>query len=181
MLQSVSVNGRDIDYYLSIDSRDRNRDIYPSSSRFEVQLNPSSTFTGATIQRALKNVSSIEVIDVMIPNTNNVLNEMFLYLCIPEIDGIIEATGGVTNQAFAKLIPTTVIGSHVVCRFDAIDRPKKVFVSKGARLDKLTIEFRRYDGTLFDFGDDFDSSLAPKPAVQTSVTLKASIGLPYLT
>jgi len=55
-------------YYVNIDSSDRDRKTWPNSGNFEVKFQPDSTFSGATVNRAFKNVVTVEVMDVMFPN-----------------------------------------------------------------------------------------------------------------
>jgi hypothetical protein len=170
-----------LEYYVSIDSRDRNRTQWPASSRFEVRFEPDKSFSGATIHRAFRNVESIEVVEVVYPNTNNVLDQMYLMLSIPEIDGNIECSYGSINRPLAKLVPSYSIGNYIVCKFPDDDaRPRKKFQSPGARIDKMTFELRSYDNSIFSFGTDTSSPTPPNPLLQVSVTLKIIVNQPYI-
>lgn len=160
------------EYFVTIDSADRDRNVWRNTNQYEVKMQPSNTFQGATIDRAFKNVVSIEVINVIFPNTNNVVNEMYLYLCIPELDGLFESTNNIGNKALAQLLPHTVVGSFIYSIFDKEYHPRRYFPVEGVRIDRLTLEFRKRDGTLFDFGTDNVPSLAPIPILQTSATFK---------
>ncbi len=161
------------EFYITIDSRDRDRTRWPSSSQFQVRVQPEDNYTGALLSRSYKNVKLLEVISVSFPNTNHVLDQMYLYLTFPELDGIFDATNMAGTKAIAKLTPTSLIGSYVHVRFAADERyPKKRFYGKGARLDRLTPEFRTVDGTLFDFGTDAAPPTPCNPRVQTSITLR---------
>lgn len=181
MSYNIPVSTKYKEYYVSVDSRDRNRNIWAKSSQFEVRLEPTSSYVGATIHRAFKNVVSIEIIDVIFPNQNYVLDEMYLLLYISELDGNIEVSSGSINKPIAKLVPTKLIGNHVLCQFDNIEsRPKKIFYQPFARLDKMTFELRKYDNTLFDFGTDTESPTAPDNNLQVSITLKITITEPTI-
>lgn len=170
-----------VEYYVSIDSRNRNRALWPSSSRFEVRFEPHASYEGATIHRAFKNVESIEVVEVIYPNTNNVLDQMYLLLAIPELDGNIECSDGSLNRPLAKLVPSYTIGNYVVCKYtDDDSRPRKEFQSPGGRIDKMTLEFRSYDNTIFSFGTDAIEPSNPNPLLQVSVTLKVTVVQPYI-
>lgn len=162
------------DYYVSIDSRDRNRVVWPSASQYEVKLDAPPNYTGAQVPRSFKNVVSVELMNAIFPNTNNVLSEMFLFLNIPELDGVLETTDR-GRRYFAKLIPGTVIGYYIHSYQDALERPRKTFPFRGARLDKLTIEFRNGRGDLFSFGNDKPHNQAHDPLLQTSLTLKITV------
>lgn len=172
---------KSLEYYVSVDSRDRNRTQWPSSSQFEVRFEPHGSYTGATIHRAFKNVESIEVVEVIYPNTNNVLDQMYLLLAIPELDGNIECSDGSLNRPLAKLVPSYTLGNYVVCKYPEDDsRPRKDFQSPGGRIDKMTFELRTYDNTVFSFGTDTVAPTAPNPLLQVSVTLKITVAQPYI-
>ena len=161
------------EHYITIDSRDRDRQMWASSSQFQVKIQPEDTFKGATLWKAYRNVKSLEVVSVSFPNANNVLDEMHLYLVFPEIDGVFDATNYCGTKAIAKLIPDRVIGNFVHVKYTCDDRyPKKRFRGRGVRLDKLTVEFRTVNGDFFDFGADTSPPLACNPLLQTSITLR---------
>lgn len=159
------------EYYITIDSRDRDRVAWPSANNFQVKLNAENTYTGATIGRSFKNVRAIEIVSVQFPNVNNILDEMYLYLCFPEVDGVYESTNLTGTKALAKLIPSTLIGNYVYIEFKK-KTPRRLYKNRGQRLDRLTPEFRRYDGTLFNFGTDTTPPLAFNSKLQTSITLR---------
>ena len=112
-------------HYINIDSRDRDRTVWSSSSKFEVYFSPNSYYTGAQISRNFHNVVSIELVNVIYPNTNNVINQQYLYLNIPEIDGIIDTTSN-GGRYFAKLIPSNCSGPFIYNN-DTIERTKKLY------------------------------------------------------
>jgi hypothetical protein len=166
------VNGKKIStktYYISIDSRDRDRILWPYTSQYEVKLDPPDPYRGAQIQRSFKNVLSVELMNAVIPNTNKILDMQYVYLNIREIDGILDTTCG-GKRFFAKLLPQHAIGNFIYNYQDIGERAKKVYAFRGARLDKLTIEFRDPYGNLANFGND--NGEHPNPLVQTSLTLK---------
>lgn len=158
------------EYYINVDSRDRNRSIWTSSNRFEVHFNPNSSYTGAQIFCNYKNIISIELVNVIYPNTNNVLNQQYLYLNIPEINGMIETTSG-GQRYFAKLIPSNMSGQFIY-NTDLVERTKRMYPFPDSRLHKLTIEFRKPSGELFDFGTDTIPPNEPNPLLQTSLMFK---------
>jgi hypothetical protein len=163
------------EYYVTVDSANRDRTIWTSTSQYEVKMQPSSGFQGATIDRAFKNVYSVEVINAIFPNQNNVLDEMYLYLCVPELNGLYESTNDVGNKALAQLVPDKVIGSFVYSVYDTEKHPRRYFPVEGARIDRMTIEFRKRDGALFNFGADTGSGSPVLPLLQTSVTFRVVV------
>ena len=166
------INGKKIPtktYYISIDSRDRDRNLWPLSSQFEVKLDPPDPYTGAQIQRNFKNVISIELINSVFPNTNKILDMQYLYLNIREIDGILDTTCK-GKRFFAKILPQHAIGSFIYNYQDIGDRARKIFPFRGARLDKLTIELRDPNGDIVNFGNDNGAKINAQ--IQTSFTFK---------
>jgi hypothetical protein len=157
-------------YYINVDSRDRDRTAWSSSNRFEVQFNPNSGYNGAQIVSNYKNIISIELVNVIYPNTNNVLNQQYLYLNIPEITGMIDTTSG-GRRYFAKLIPSNMSGQFVYNN-DLVERTKRMYPFADSRLHKLTLEFRKPNGDLFDFGTDTLPPNEVNPLLQTSVMFK---------
>lgn len=166
------INGKKIStktYYISIDSRDRDRSIWPYTSQYEVKLDPPAPYSGAQIQRSFKNVISVELMNAVFPNTNKILDMQYIYLNIREVDGILDTTCS-GKRFFAKLLPQHAIGNFIYNYQDIAERAKKVYPFRGARLDKLTVEFRDPTGALANFGNDNGDH--PNPLVQTSLTLK---------
>ena len=167
------------EYFVTIDSRDRDRTIWPNANQFQVKMEPESSYKGATLNRAFKNIRSIEVLSVQFPNTNQVLDQMYLYLCFPEIDGIYEATHITGSKALAKLVPTMALGNYI--HIDFKDKPpRRLFPVNGVRLDRLTPAFRTYDGSLFDFGNDHNYPNALNPKLQTNITLRIIVQIPNI-
>lgn len=162
-------------YYFTIDSRDRNRTAWPSSAQFQVKMEPENTYTGATLGRNYKNVKSLELVSAIYPNTSNVLNEAYLYLCIPELEArMYDGTNITATKSFAKLIPTRNTSNFVYSDLGIFDDPPMLeFHDQGHRLDRLTLEFRKPDGTLFDFGSDGGGT--PNSALQTHLTFRVKI------
>lgn len=165
------------EYFVSIDSIDRDRNVWPSPSQFEVKFGAASGFRGATLPAAFKNVLSIEVLGCSYPNTNSVLNEPCLYLCFDELRGSYEGTNATSIGAFAKLIPRAVFGDYVhsysAC---ALGRQRKIMFNPGTTIGKLTPTFRTSRGTVFDFGTDAPPDQQAIPNLQISITMKIVVG-----
>lgn len=168
------------EYFVTIDSRDRDRNMWPSSSYFEVKCQGPNGFRGANLPTKFLNVRCIELISAIYPNTNDVLNEMYLYLTVPEIDGTFEATNLEGMKAIAKLVPHKIHGSFIHANMDDYHNPRKVYKFPGVRIDRLTIQFKKWNGNIFDFGTDNPPSTAPLNTVQTTVTFKITTLEPYV-
>jgi len=160
------------EHYITLDSRDRDRTLWATTSRFQINLSSNVTYDDSPEDNTYEAVRRVEVIDAIFPNRNHVVSEMYLYLCIPEIGGILDATNITGGTALAKLIPTRLIGDFVQVHFEVGMRPTKLYDFDGLDLSTITVEFRKKDGTLFDFGTDNVPPTAPKAELQTAVTLR---------
>jgi hypothetical protein len=151
------------EHYITIDSRDRDAVQWPLSANFEVQLNPSHVYSGAMLRKPYRNIKSIEFVNAIFPTTciltrNSVTREvdtsklMYMYLCIPEIEGAYDATNSSGLKAFTKLFIHHPIGDKFYYATSGeLNAQRKVYDVNLQRLDKLTIELRHYDGSLIKF------------------------------
>lgn len=171
------------EYYVTIDSIDRDRTLWPLSSRFEVKFAGLPDFAGATLNRGFKNVSSVELVSVVYPNTNYILNEPCIYIAFDEFEGAYHGTNAAGTNAFAKLIPNTALGGFVSSYGDAGSSghpQRKVSWASGVRLDKLTVSLKTSRNAVFNFGTDYAPNLPANPALQVSITLKVTVVEPYV-
>jgi hypothetical protein len=160
------------EHYFIIDSRDRDRTTWPSSSHFEVKLEPANTYTGATLGQHYKNIKSIELVSASYPTTGNSSNEGCLYLNIPELEGAMDGTNITSVKSFARLTPTTLTNSFVHCDLNNV--PALTFEEQGHRLDKMTIQIKKVDDTIIDFGTDTSPPTAPNPLFQVNLLFKVT-------
>jgi hypothetical protein len=190
------------EYYVTIDSVDRNRTTWPSTSHFEVKFGAVSSpttitvanatgqppsvltapgYVGANVWRSFKNVASIELLGCSFPNTNNVLLEPCLYLSFDELKGNYDGTNPTSASAFAKLVPSGVFGGFVQSYGDAGSAgapQRKISYAPGVRIDKLTPCLKTSQGAIFNFGSDTGETA--NAAVQTSFTLRVVVNEPYV-
>jgi len=155
-------------YYFTVDSRDRNKTIWPTTSEYQIKMEPENSFIGATLTRNYKNVKSIELINAVYPNTSNILQEPYLFVCIPELEGLLfDATNLTGMKTFAKLIPHRNTDFFVYSENSWNDSAKLEFHTAGKRIDRLTVQFRKHNGDLA-FGIDAASNV-------TSLTFKVGV------
>jgi len=166
------------EHYIVIDSRDRDRALWPTTTHFEVKMEPSNTFTGATLSHHYRNVKSIELLSATYPTAGSSSNEICLYLCVPELEGSFDGTSITSTRAFARLVPTIVTPSFIHCDFN--NTPKLVFEAQGKRIDRLTIQIKKYDGTFFSFGTDTSSPTDPNPLYQVNLVFKITTVEPLI-
>lgn len=131
------------EYYLSVSSKDRDTDNYPSCSNYTMILS-----------KDFKNIDSIELIQGIIPDKNNVLHEPFLLLQIQELEDVMVSSDTNMSNAFAILQLTSSVSSgyFINTAHHVHENTVKYFNTPKSSLNKLTIKITDVDGNIFDFG-----------------------------
>lgn len=160
------------EWFVSIDSKDRNRVTEPNPSSYNVPFEPSDTYVGASLNRKYKNCVGIELIGATVPNVNNVLDEIYLLLEIGNISSdTYDATNTTVKNAFAKL--SFLESSAKFLRMDtAVSVPLHVVYKTPINIDRFQIRIKKCDGTLFDFGTDNVPPMDFNPDIQNSFVFK---------
>lgn len=164
-----------IPVYISLDSRDRDRDAWPQTNRYRIPFvtgsdDPDIKVTGDR----LKNIYSISVLSCVVPNIVGIMDAPYLLLQFDEIEGTYDAPGIPTKNAFTKLYFREA-GANKFLRLDkAVGDPstRVYWPAPRASLDHLTVSFRNFDGTLFDFGADNVKPAEPNVSIQNTLTLE---------
>ena len=153
--------------YLTILSKYRNINIYPSPTNFTLPLvNPHVKILNNLFFKnndkindknndipfnidKIKNILSIECLDVIIPKNNFILQEPYLWLCINEW-GSSNIGTGVPNNAFARLkpIPIDKESPYITMRPHILERQTPASIN-----DKITCSILTSDGESFDIDD----------------------------
>ena len=159
--------------YLTVSSADRDRERWPSTSYFRIKLvddTPGQPY--GAVGCIYKNVRTIKLLSLTVPNTNNVLDEPYLLLTVDEVPGNYDSTNPWVCKSIAKIFFKRPGPSDAFLKMDSgvADPDTKVIAGVGRQLDRLTLGLRRYDGTPFDFGTDDGETL--DPALQTSFTFE---------
>lgn len=148
-----------------IDSRHRDRDLYPNTNQFVVKFDNNDD---GNIPTNFRNIESIELIQAIIPQTilNATTGVPYITMEIDEIRDTFQGTNVNLRNAFAFLSPQDVYGNtHLSCKFY---RPAvRQYDTPLGSLSKFTIELRHPDGTLYDFGADTASGNPVNDNVQT--------------
>lgn len=148
-----------------IDSRDRDRTLYPNTNEFVIKFDNNED---GNIPQNYRNITSIELIQAIVPQTvlNGVTGVPYLTLEIDEIRDTVQGTNTHLRNAFAFLSPQDVYGSkHLSCKFY---RPAvRHYDAPLGSLKKFTIQLRKPDGSLFDFGADTAAGNPVNDDVQT--------------
>ena len=150
-----------------IDSRHRNKNIYPNTNQFDVTFNPDPSFIGASINSNIRNITKINIESVVLPTI--ALDHPYIILKIQEINNKnIFSTDGFSDDAFAILIPRkfTPGSSFINCE---IKYNCHNFKTPLANLKKFSIGLYNPNGILLDFGADHVGTI--KDSVQTMIML----------
>jgi hypothetical protein len=131
------------DNYLIVSSTDRDTSVYPSSSNFVIQL-----------EKEYKNITSVELIQAIVPDKNSVTSEPYLLLRVREFENTMDSNNKHIFNSFAIL---QVCSPTVADSFLQID--KRIFENitlnyrtPRANLSKITIQITDANGNIFDFG-----------------------------
>jgi hypothetical protein len=103
------------------------------------------------------------------------LDEPYLLFQIDEVDKVYDSANVACARAFTKLYFKDVFPGSKYLRLDkGVGDPltKIYWPDPLASLDRLTISYRRHDGSLFSFGPDSAPPADPLPDRQTSVTFE---------
>ena len=102
----------------------------------------------------------------------------YISLEIQELENtLVAGTNDSLNKSFAILTPGDIYGSSFTST--AVRQSNKIeFNTEKAMLNKLTIQFRKPDGTLFDFGTDTSTGTAVTESVQVVLFLKIVTKVP---
>lgn len=171
-----------VPFYISIDSRDRNRDSWPQTNHYRVPLVTSSTNPNVkSTGDRLKNIYSIDLLSCVVPNSPGLFDQPYLLLQIDEIDGLYDAANTPSTRALTKLYFREASPGGTFLRLDkgVGDPTRRIYwPAPRASLEQLTISFRNYDGTLFDFGPDTTIPTDPNTELQTTITLEIRTFVP---
>lgn len=158
--------------YVTINSSDRNREKWPSTSNFSIKLiDDEPGQPNGVVGKRYRNIQSVKLLSAVVPNTNNVLDEPYLLLQIDEIKGMYDAASRPARNSFTKLHFMPSPGNFLRLDKGVGDPLTRVYwPTPKATIDRFTMSVRTYDGEVFDFGtDDGDE---PDPLLQTTFTLE---------
>lgn len=133
-----------------IDSRDRNTTAFPNKNKFAFHFDPSNTFEGAALYRQFHNISSIRLVECIVPDFSS--TAPYLTLVIPELDETLSGTNDVLKKAFTVLLPDRIFSNMVHCRTDGMPFCKKIWNPPKGSFHRWTLEFYNPDGTEHTFG-----------------------------
>ena len=86
--------------YITIDSADRNRTLYPNPHSYTILLDSTNNTHNIGV---LRNVVSVKLIGITIPKSKDMEKLRYLYLNVDELGGPYVGSNKTANAAFARL------------------------------------------------------------------------------
>ena len=132
-------------HYLTVSSRERDRLTYANVNKYRVDF-----------PFEFKNIHSIELIQAIIPDKNDVTLEPFLLLKIDELDNVMISTDINISKSFAILQLSQPVSDAAFIYIDKRIHENVILKYKTpkASLAKMSITITDCSGTPFDFGTD---------------------------
>lgn len=148
--------------FIHVSSVDRDLTAYPQPQEYRINLD-----------NELKNIHSIELVNAVIPDANNVILEPYLILQIDELPNInISQSYDAPKDAFTVMYFEDAPGNFLTLKSANCDKIVKTYKTPVASLDRITLRILDYTGAPFSFGVD---AVAPGPvtkALQNSFIFK---------
>jgi hypothetical protein len=151
-------------YYLVIDSKDRDMNIYKSPNEYTIRFSPPSFNTkdsrSGFVDRILHNVKSIELIkcgfldtsDLTDSSDNGNNNPPYIILEVEEFGTNHNGTNQYLNKSLAILDTFEKQDNYKYYKVMYDDKPMINKFNPRVTIDKMTIRFRLPDGKLYSFG-----------------------------
>lgn len=148
-------------HYLTISSKDRDVIAYPNVNHYAIKF-----------PNEFKNIYSIELIQAIIPDQNNVQNEPYLLLQIDEIQDTMVSNDKNIAESFAILQLASPPKANTFIQIDRRihENTIKYYNTPKAYLSKMTVTILSSDGTPFNFGTDTPSP--PNKSYQNTFIFK---------
>jgi len=155
------------EHYLIVDSRDRDRTVFPNPNNYTIKFDNGNT---GNVQESFNNIVSIQLIDSIMPDA--VADAApYIILDIPELPSSTYAgTNEHLSNTFAVLMPEKKGTGFARSKFvmPALNQYKTPIAS----LNKLTFQYKNYDGTFYNFGADSVPPTAPTIGLQNQLMFK---------
>jgi hypothetical protein len=152
--------------YIVIDSRDRDRTIYPNPNNYTIQFNNGND---GNITEQFRNIISIQLVDCIIPDAVTSA-QPYITLDIPELYPTHAGTNNHLSNTFAILMPEKKGTPFARCKF--VSPALNIFKIPISSFNKMTFQFKGYDGTLYNFGSDTSPPTAPDISIQNQLFFK---------
>lgn len=149
-----------VNYYLTVSSRDRDISNYPNVNHYVVHF-----------PTEFKNIYSIELVQAILPDKNNISSAPYLLLKVDEIEDVMVSADNNISDSFAILQPATPVTTGGFMQLDKRihELTIKYYKIPRASLSKMTITITDCNGVPFDFGSD---SNPPNTALQNTFVFR---------
>lgn len=131
--------------YIFISSSHRNTTSYPKHYDYRIKF-----------ERSYKNVKSVELISVTIPNSTNILDEPVIIFDINELNYIDFPSQSGNKKVFAAVpinSPNKTTGGFItLSNTNSLNKECLVFPQPIGSLDSITVKLLGMEGTVLDFG-----------------------------
>jgi len=145
-------------YYVLIDSKDRNKDYWPANNPFQFDLQPSSIDMSSSsmnnsINRKFNDIHSITIKQIILPKIDSPIP--YILVNIQEIGSNINISNDMASNCFGYLTNPKIVDSYMYYSFEEYydSHLTKIFEPR-IELSKLTISFLKPDGKLIEFDND---------------------------
>ena len=151
-------NTKEIDYYITIDSNDRDKDKWDNPNLYQIIFGPTNDpeKKNGYINQSFNNVQCVELIEAIIPRKTNSGTDYetlpYILLEISELGNVYQGTNDYLRKTFSQLTFDKVIGNYRYCTFSDNTKIKKIFNPRIA-LNKMTLKFLKPNGEIYDFGN----------------------------
>lgn len=148
-------------HYFTISSKDRDVVAYPNVNNYSIKF-----------PNEFKNIHSIELIQAIIPDQNDVQDEPYLLLHVDEIQDVMVSNDKNISNAFAilQLASPTKAGTFIQIDRRIHEYTVKYYDTPKAYLSKMTIKILDSEGNPFNFGTDTPSP--PNKSFQNTFIFK---------
>jgi hypothetical protein len=156
------------EYFIIIDSKDRNMTSFPKVNEFAFHFGPSDGETTGYIDVEFNNVYSIELVEAIVVKTSdtagasdNGTNIPYIIVEIDEIGGLYYGTNTPLSKAFA-ILTNSNLGANgfryfLLPGYNSNNNVIKTF-NRNRKISKMTFKFKKPDGELFEFGTTNDEA-----------------------
>ena len=156
---------REFDYYLMIDSKDRDIDKYPDPNNFIIELSPSNDTSKGYIDRAFGNIKTIELLNIIILDTSDQPDSSdaggiefpYLLLQFDEMQQNFFGTNNSLSKSFAILTeyckPNNSKYKYYRMIGDSSDATVIKYYNPRINLSRITTRLLLPNGEPFNFGN----------------------------
>lgn len=189
------VQDREFQYYIAIDSKDRNYARNTSPGEFVIDFSPGagSNASNGYINTSFGNIISCELMNAIILDTTDEPDSTdstssgtlvpYVILELPELERRFEGTSDTFNKAFAILSDYSVKNGfkHYNVNTNGLVSQARVVFNPRRSINRLTIRILQPNGELFNFGSANDSNNETVVHLLLKITtLQKNLGTNYI-